>query len=685
MTAVKAAGYSSAPRRFDPLNQASRPLSGGFQKSELSPEEQCREVEKKVHGLLEESAEASAKGQHELALEKAREAGKTERALCKQKESLNIGDQINPELTHAVCFNLAHHFHMNKLYTEALNAYQSIVKSKQFAHSGRLRVNMGNIYYEQKKYPSSIKMYRMALDQVPNSSREIRFKIMRNIGNAFVQLGQYQDAIAAYETVMDNMPDHQTGFNFLICVYLMGDVERMKAAFILMLQIEDESLIMEEDGGEADLQDDGLRREIRKRQNRIDRYITLSGRLIAPIIDRTSPIAGFVWVAEQLNRHNYGRLRNELEMAKAMHFMANRDFDSAVAVLKEFEKKEHDLKARAATNLAFLYFLEGDLENSEQYSELAIKTDRYNARGLVNRGNTHFQKDELEAARTMYLEVLGMEADCCEAIYNLGLTNKKLTQLEEALAAFKKLHTLMPHSIEVVYQIADTHDTMNNSKQAIKWFEILNTKVPHDPGVLARLGAIHAKIDDETKALHFYSESHRVFPVNMDVISWLGAFYVKSEMYEKAIPFFDLAAQVQPQEVKWQLMVASCYRRIGAYMEALNKYLKIHQSHPDNVECLKYLVHLHTEMGQKDVHEFVVKLRKAERTQAAKMSTTQAVLRSHDNNNMDSTFRPPDADSPFKAPRNAAKQVKMRASPLKAGNDDDEWGNEELGDDLLPM
>lgn len=34
-------------------------------------------------------------------------------------------------------------------------------------------------------------------------------------------------------------------------------------------------------------------------------------------------------------------------------------------------------------------------------------------------------------------------------------------------------------------------------------------------------------------------------------------------MYEAAAPFFELAAQVQPQEVKWHLMVASCFRRTG--------------------------------------------------------------------------------------------------------------------------
>ena len=34
---------------------------------------------------------------------------------------------------------------------------------------------MGNIYYEQKKYSAAIKMYRMALDQIPNTGREIRY------------------------------------------------------------------------------------------------------------------------------------------------------------------------------------------------------------------------------------------------------------------------------------------------------------------------------------------------------------------------------------------------------------------------------------------------------------------------------------------------------------------------------
>jgi len=57
----------------------------------------------------------------------------------------------------------------------------------------------------------------MALDQIPKTSKDMRFKIMRNIGHAFVKLGQFQDAIESYEIIMEGAPDHETGFNLLLC------------------------------------------------------------------------------------------------------------------------------------------------------------------------------------------------------------------------------------------------------------------------------------------------------------------------------------------------------------------------------------------------------------------------------------------------------------------------------------
>lgn len=138
------------------------------EKADNSPEDLAREMEKQVHKLIEQSAEAAAKNDNAAALEFAKDSGKKERALCKHRESNGLTDQINIDLTYAVCFNLANAHHKNKMYDTALHTYGLLVKNKQYPQSGRLRVNMGNVFYEQKKWPQAIKMYRMALDQVRN-------------------------------------------------------------------------------------------------------------------------------------------------------------------------------------------------------------------------------------------------------------------------------------------------------------------------------------------------------------------------------------------------------------------------------------------------------------------------------------------------------------------------------------
>jgi intraflagellar transport protein 88 len=54
---------------------------------------------------------------------------------------------------------------------EALTKYNEIIKGKQYQNAGRIRVNMGNIYYQQQKYSAAIKMYKMALDILPGTSK----------------------------------------------------------------------------------------------------------------------------------------------------------------------------------------------------------------------------------------------------------------------------------------------------------------------------------------------------------------------------------------------------------------------------------------------------------------------------------------------------------------------------------
>jgi len=46
-------------------------------------------------------------------------------------------------------------------------------------------------------------------------------------------------------------------------------------------------------------------------------------------------------------------------------------------------------------------------------------------------------------------------------------------------------------------------------------------------------------------------------------------------------------------------MIASCYRRMSLFNDALKVYEEIHNEHPDNIECLRYLVQIKKELGLK--------------------------------------------------------------------------------------
>ena len=60
---------------------------------------------------------------------------------------------------------------------QALNCFAMIVKNKQYSQASRLRVNMGNVYFDQKKFRPAARMYRMALDQIPDTNKETRKKV----------------------------------------------------------------------------------------------------------------------------------------------------------------------------------------------------------------------------------------------------------------------------------------------------------------------------------------------------------------------------------------------------------------------------------------------------------------------------------------------------------------------------
>lgn len=85
------------------------------------------------------------------------------------------------------------------------------------------------------------------------------------------------------------------------------------------------------------------------------------------------------------------------------------------------------------------------------------------------------------------------------------------------------------------------------------------------------------------------------------------------QVVEKALVFFDKASLMQPSEPKWQMMVAGCHRRSGNLHRALTLYQEIHKKFPENMECLRFLVRLCSDLGMREAQDYALELKKIEK------------------------------------------------------------------------
>eukprot|EP00892_Ulva_mutabilis_P007544 jgi/Ulvmu1/5161/UM021_0178.1 len=331
--------------------------------------------------------------------------------------------------------------------------------------------------------------------------------------------------------------------------------------------------------------------------------VLTAAKLIAPRLLPGDPEAGFQWCLDALLNHKLVQLAHDVMMAKATYFLTTAEIGQAAQVLKQFEKHGGSMRVKAATNLSFVYLLEGDVAEAQRYAQLALSHDEFHVQALVNSGNCCFElamshdgdrDGKLSEAWALYEAALRQEPDCVEAIYNMGLVAKAMEQYDLALEQLVMLNGLISNEVEVLYQIADLYQLRGDRKRARKLFHLTYDFVGSEPGIMARLGAICADADHRDgrdEVLQYFLQAHDHLS-NIDTLAVICAQCVNTEKYETAARYFRQAALMQPADPKWLLMVASCHRRAQKFEAALEVYEQVHEQHPHNTEALKFMVQL---------------------------------------------------------------------------------------------
>jgi intraflagellar transport protein 88 len=482
-----------------------------------------------------------------------------------------------------------------KMFDDAKQMYMEILQKENYYTPGimfqKVRVNIGNIYYNQGEYRKAITEWQKAVDKISKDNKEMRGMILRNIANAHIKSGNYTDAIDNYNESVKYKEDMKTYMNLLLSNIAFNKIDQTKIAFNRMLEssinIEKEIDATEEKKSTMDALREYL--VIRKKENS---SIIVNIALVMTHFLEKDPLEAFKYIIEAVKRNNIEDILNEIEMAKAMYFLKKRDVEKTISILKQFENKNKSLISRVANNISFLYFVEGDYQKAESYANIAIENERYNHKALVNMGNIFYIKEDYLKAKEFYLEAIGVQSDCIEAIYNLGMVNIRMDSIYEAIQAFEKLHSVCPNIPEVLYKIAKLYEYTKQYEEAIKYYSLLLMQLPNDPILLSSLGSLYYQINpkDEKTYMHYFEDSYRYFPSNFDNLTVLGFLYFKEEMYEKAIQFFKLASKVNPNAYTAEIHYAKCYYKLGRFPESFKAFKKIHNKYPDNKEALTFLI-----------------------------------------------------------------------------------------------
>ncbi|KIH45745.1 hypothetical protein ANCDUO_24210 [Ancylostoma duodenale] len=311
------------------------------------------------------------------------------------------------------------------------------------------------------------------------------------------------------------------------------------------------------------LNNDSLRQLARRQRADAERAILTAAKTISPDIASEPPktysirFLNYEWCVETIKQSVHASLATELKMSKAGELLRSGDLEGTA------EAQKSKIAGATANNLCMLKLLQrGDkLQEAEQYSEQSLALDHYNANALVNAGL-------VSIGRNNFSGVLGRYAVISWPLAAQAQLNKEC------------------HCSLLSSTATSSYESLEGTAQAIELHSQANSLAPSDPAILARLAAIYDAKGDKTQAFQSNCDSYSYHPSNLKVIEWMGANYIDAQFSEKAVNYFEKASIMQPNEIKWQLMMASSHRRAGKYRKTLELNKNIQKKFPANIECM---------------------------------------------------------------------------------------------------
>jgi tetratricopeptide (TPR) repeat protein len=168
------------------------------------------------------------------------------------------------------------------------------------------------------------------------------------------------------------------------------------------------------------------------------------------------------------------------------------------------------------------------------------------ADSLCQRARQAIAQGQVEQARQLYLQALGLRSDAPDVHYGLATACFLLKDLESAAYHFKEVTRLDPLRPGAYINLGAVHNRLGEYDEAVKTLRRGIQIDPHRAEAYYNLGLVYRNMGQPHLAVQAYLEATRLDPRMVDGHYNLGNLYLETGRYQLAIVHYKKVLQLRP-------------------------------------------------------------------------------------------------------------------------------------------
>ena len=251
-----------------------------------------------------------------------------------------------------------------------------------------------------------------------------------------------------------------------------------------------------------------------------------------------------------------------------------------------------EINIKHAFNLAIQYHQKNNLNEAKKIYLQILKINPNHVNAHNNLGAAYKQLGEIEKAKSCFEKVIQLNPNDVDGHNNLGLLLFELKEIQKAKSFFEKTIQLNPNYVEAHNNLGTIFNELKEFQKAKDCYERAIQLNPNYAMALYNLGIIFKQFGLSQKAVGYFEKAIEINPNYAVAYNGLGIIFTElGNNIKKAKSCFEKALKINPNyaDIYWNLH--SLVSNIDEAIEILKKLIHIDNNHfnaKSMLACLEY-------------------------------------------------------------------------------------------------